>query len=194
MGKNNHISSLLAKPRPKALIIPAMDVLGRRSAEPGRGALGMGGRRGIWDEWAEGHWDIKLYIWDEWVGVKKAIATLHMHSQPRSEGMGGRGRIQLSGGGVGSGKFRFRVGPQELQDNHPNTQLIFMTMSSTLPYVYFGPWTRPPPPLRLFCRGGKATLATPGYTMVRCRATPGLARQQTKINVNPPLVFTSSST
>ena len=107
VGKNKHISSLLAKPRPKALIIPAMDVLGRRSAEPGRSALGMGGRRGIWDEWAEGHWDIKLYIWDEWVGVKKAIATLHMHSQPRSEGMGGRGRIQLSGGGVGSGKFRF---------------------------------------------------------------------------------------
>ena len=76
VGKNKHISSLLAKPRPKALIIPAMDVLGRRSAEPGRGALGMGGRRGIWDEWAEGLWDIKLYIWDEWVGLTKGDCNL----------------------------------------------------------------------------------------------------------------------
>ena len=41
--------------------------------EPGCGALGMGGRRGIWDEWAGGLWDIKLYIWDEWVGVKKRL-------------------------------------------------------------------------------------------------------------------------
>ena len=101
--------------------------------------------------------------------------------------MGGRGRIQLSGGGVGSGKFRFWVGPQELQDRHPKYTAHLHDNVVHPSLRLFEPWIRPPPPLRLFCRGGKATLATPGYTMVRYRATPGFARQQTKINVTPLL-------
>ena len=121
VGKNKHISSLLAKPGPEALIIPAMDVLGRRSAEPGRSALGMGGRRGIWDEW---------------VGVKKAIATLHMHSQPRSKGWGEGGEFSSRVGASGRGDSDFGLGPRNYRIDIPNTQPIFMTMSSTPPYVY----------------------------------------------------------
>ena len=150
------------------------------------GAFGMNGLRGFGT--------LNCTFGMNGLGLKKAIATLHMHSQPRSKGWGEEGEFSSRVGPSGRGNSDFRLGPRNYRIDIPNTQPIFMTMSSTLPYVYFGPWTRPPPPLRLFCHSGKATLATPGYTMVRYRATPGFARQQTKINVTPPLVFTSSST
>ena len=150
------------------------------------GAFGMNGLRGIGT--------LNCTFGMNGLGLKKRLQPYICTASRGRKGWGEGGEFSSRVGASGRGDSDFGLGQRNYRIDIPNTQPIFMTMSSTPPYVYFEPWTRPPPPLRLFCRGGKATLATPGYTMVRYRATPGFARQQTKINVTPPLVFTSSST
>ena len=91
------------------------------------------------------------------LGLKKAIATLHMHSQPRSKGWGEEGEFRSRVEPSGRGNSNFRLGPRNYRIDIPNTQPIFMTMSSTLltpildhghdhhlSYVYFATVARQP--------------------------------------------------
>ena len=115
------------------------------------GAFGMNGLRGIGT--------LNCTFGMNGLGLKKAIATLHMHSQPRSKGWGEEGEFSSRVGPSGRGNSDFRLGPRNYRIDIPNTQPIFMTMSSTLltpildhghdhhlPYVYFATVARQPWP------------------------------------------------